>query len=203
MRIFTAVIAAACGLLVLGGYFFPPLEPIQSLLLNWALILAGTASLVGVFNLLAVHSRKVSKGEKGGLYSAILVIALLATFAGGLILRPESSAMKVLMNGVILPVEASLMALLTVSLIYAAIRLLRRRADLMGISFLITTVLILLGSATLPTGNIPFLGTLIQPWVTQVLALGGARGILIGVALGTLTTGLRILFAADRPYGGN
>jgi len=30
---------------------------------------------------------------------------------------------------------------------------------------------------------------------------GGARGLLIGVALGTLLTGLRILFGIDRPYG--
>jgi len=36
-----------------------------------------------------------------------------------------------------------------------------------------------------------------------VFAAGGARGILLGVALGTLTTGLRILFGADRPYGGD
>jgi hypothetical protein len=33
--------------------------------------------------------------------------------------------------------------------------------------------------------------------------LGGARGILIGVSLGILTTGLRVLFGTDRPYGGN
>lgn len=203
MRIFTAVIAVACGLLVLGGYFFAPLEPIQSLLLSWAVILAASASLVGIFNLLAVHLNKVRKGEKGALYSAVLVLAMLAAFAGGLILRPEHAAMRILVNGVIIPVEASLMALLTVSLIYAAIRLLRRRVDLMSISFLITAVLVLFGSATLPSGNIPVLGTLIQPWVSQVLALGGARGILIGVALGTLTTGLRVLFASDRPYGGN
>jgi len=26
---------------------------------------------------------------------------------------------------------------------------------------------------------------------------------LIGIALGTLLTGLRVLFGADRPYGGN
>jgi len=32
--------------------------------------------------------------------------------------------------------------------------------------------------------------------------LGGARGILIGVALGSLLTGLRVLFGFDRPYGG-
>jgi hypothetical protein len=110
--------------------------------------------------------------------------------------------MQVLLNGIIIPVEAALMGLLTVSLLYAAIRLLRRRADMMGIIFLLTAVILFLGSATLPFGDIPVIGTLIRPWVSQILALGGARGILIGVALGTLTTGLRVLFGIDRPYGG-
>jgi hypothetical protein len=73
----------------------------------------------------------------------------------------------------------------------------------MSILFLITAALVILGSATLPFGDVPLIGTTVRPWVTQVLALGGARGILIGVALGTLTTGLRVLFGIDRPYGGN
>lgn len=203
MRVFTAVIAIAAGVLVLGGYFFPALAAIQTLLLNWAIVLAGMAALIGIFNLVSVHTNKIRSQQKGSVYSAILVIALTATFAGGIILRPEHSTMAILMNGIIIPVEASLMGLLTVSLIYAAIRLLRRRADLMSIVFLVTAVLLILGSATLPIGNIPLLGSLVKPWITQILALGGARGILIGVALGTLTTGLRILFGADRPYGGN
>ncbi|HNM36272.1 MAG TPA: hypothetical protein PKI33_04375, partial [Anaerolineales bacterium] len=96
----------------------------------------------------------------------------------------------------------SLMALLAVSLLYAAVRLLRRRADLMGIVFVLTAALLFFGSATLPFGDVPIMSTLVRPWVSQILALGGARGILIGVALGTLTTGLRVLFGIDRPYGG-
>jgi hypothetical protein len=203
MRIFTAVIAIAAGVLVLGGYFFPPLANIQTLLLNWAILLTGVAALVGIFNLISVHTDKVRRQEKGSIYSAVLVIALVATFIAGITLRPDNAAMQILMNGIIIPVEASLMGLLTISLIYAAIRLLRRRANMMSVVFLVTAVLLILGSATLPFGNIPLLGNLVRPWVTQILALGGARGILIGVALGTLTTGLRILFGADRPYGGN
>jgi cytochrome bd-type quinol oxidase subunit 2 len=203
MRVLTAVIAIAAGILILGGYFFPALADIQTLLLNWAIILAGMAALVGIFNLISVHTDKVRRREKGSTYSAILVIALVATFIFGLILRPDNSTMEILMNGIIVPVEASLMGLLTIWLIYAAIRLLRRRANVMTIVFLVTAALLILGSATLPFGNIPLLGTLVRPWITQVLALGGARGILIGVALGTLTTGLRVLFGADRPYGGN
>lgn len=208
MRIFTATIAIATGLLVLAGYFladfFPPLQNIQFLLLNWAIILAGAATLVGVFNLIRVHWDKIRRREKGSTYSAILVIGLVSALFFGIGLKPTSLYMqKVVLEGIIMPVEAALMGILTITLLYAAVRLLRKRTDLMGIVFLVTAALLLLSSATLPFGNIPFLGTLVHPWVTQVLALGGARGILIGVALGTLTTGLRVLVGADRPYGGN
>jgi len=202
MRVFTAAIAIAAGILILGGYFFPALAGMQMLLLNWAIILTGVAALTGIFNLISVHADKVRRGEKGSIYSALLVISLVATFFLGIILRPEHNAMKSLMDGIIIPTEAALMGILTISLLYAAIRLLRRRVDVMSILFLLTAVFLLLGSVTLPSGEIPLLGTLAR-WVTQVLALGGMRGILIGVALGALTTGLRVLFGADRPYGGS
>ncbi len=203
MRVFTAVIAIAAGVLVLGGYFLPALADVQTLLLNWAIILAGAAALVGIFNLVSVHSDKIRRQEKGSAYSVLLLISLVVTFLFAMILRPDHEAMNIILSGIIIPIEAALMGMLTISLLYAAIRLLRRRGDLMSLIFLVTAALLLLGSATLPFGNMPVLGTFIRPWVTQVLALGGARGILIGVALGTLTTGLRVLFGADRPYGGN
>ncbi|MCQ3936982.1 MAG: hypothetical protein DPW18_08055 [Chloroflexi bacterium] len=202
MRVFTAVIAIAIGVLVLLGYFLPQAQLIQTILLNWAVILVGVAGLVGLVNLMVVHTDKVRRGEKGSIYSALLVLVMALTFFAGVVLRPDHAAMQVVLNGIILPVEAALMGLLTVSLLYAAIRLLRRRADVMGIVFILTAVVLFLGSVTLPFGEIPAIGTLVRPWVSQVLALGGARGILIGVALGTLATGLRVLFGMDRPYGG-
>lgn len=202
MRVINAIIAIATGVLILGGYFFPQLAGVQTLLLNWAIILAGVATLVGIFNLISVHTDKIRRGEKGSTYSALLVIGLAATLIFGMLLRPQHDAMQIVLNGIIVPTEAALMGVLTVSLLYAAIRLLRRRADMMSIIFLVTAALLFLGSATLPFGDIPLIGTLIRPWVSQILALGGARGILIGVALGTMTTGLRVLFGMDRPYGG-
>lgn len=202
MRVISAIIAIATGVLILGGYFFPQLAGVQTLLLNWAIILAGVATLVGIFNLISVHTDKIRRGEKGSTYSALLVIGLAATLIFGMVLRPQHDAMRIVLNGIIVPAEAALMGVLTVSLLYAAIRLLRRRPDMMGIVFLATAAVLFLGSATLPFGDIPLIGTLIRPWISQILALGGARGILIGVALGTLTTGLRVLFGIDRPYGG-
>jgi hypothetical protein len=39
-------------------------------------------------------------------------------------------------------------------------------------------------------------------WIAQVPAMAGARGLLLGIGLGIVATGLRILIGSDRPYGG-
>jgi hypothetical protein len=89
-----------------------------------------------------------------------------------------------------------------VTLTVASIRLLRRRMNPLSVIFLITAFLILVGTAPWPfLGDVPILSSL-RAWIAQFPAGAGARGILLGVALGSLTTGLRILFGSDRPYGG-
>lgn len=56
MRIFTAAFAIAAGFIVLLGYFFPAqLESLRLLLVDWAIVIAGMAVLVGIFNLVAVQ----------------------------------------------------------------------------------------------------------------------------------------------------
>jgi hypothetical protein len=96
-----------------------------------------------------------------------------------------------------------LIAVLAVTLIYASMRLLRLRGNWSSILFLVTALLILLGTGPLPfTGQLPIISDWLRPFILNNLTSGGARGILIGAALGTLTTGLRILLGVDRPYGG-
>jgi hypothetical protein len=184
------------------GYFVSPFEGIQSLLLNCAMILAGVAAIVGVFNLILVHGTRIHERGKGAAYSAILMVCLFATLAPGLMLGPDHPGMRHLVNAVIVPAESSLMALLAVTLLYGCVRLLRRRADLMSMVFLATAILMLLASATAPFQVLGVLSDFVRPWLQHVLALGGARGLLVGVGLGTLVTGLRVLVGADRPYEG-
>jgi hypothetical protein len=88
-----------------------------------------------------------------------------------------------------------------VTLVYASIRLLRRRVDVMSVIFLVVAVLFLFAIMPTPFGQIP--GGQIILNLTGMISRGGARGLLIGIALGTLLTGLRVLFGIDRPYGGN
>jgi hypothetical protein len=198
-------IAIAAGLIVLVGYFLeiPALVYVRIELVDWAVILAAFAILVGLVNLLGVHANRIRRREKGGFYSLVLVISLIATLILGFTLHPDHPIMTAVFDSVLRPVEASLLAVLVVSLTYASIRLLRHRLNLVGILFIVTALIVLLGTTPLPfLGDIPILSDFIRPFITQVLAAGGARGILIGMALGTLTVGLRILLGIERPYGG-
>ena len=203
MRAVTAAFAIAAGIIVLLGYFFPAqLEPLRLLLLDWAVIIAGMAVLVGIFNLVAVQMDKFRTRQKGGIYGIILVVSLLITFLGlGVWVGPNAPSMQFAMNAIIVPVEASLMAILAITLIYASIRILRRRVDVMSIVFLAVAMLFLILIMPTPVGPIPGSQAVLN--FLGMFSEGGTRGLLIGIALGTLLTGLRVLFGVDRPYGGS
>jgi hypothetical protein len=203
MRYVATVFAIVSGITVLLGYFYPLplLLQLRELLTNWAVIIAAAAVLIGIYNLVAVHSEKIQNKEKGSANSWVLIISLFLTIAFlayGAFSGTQEFATRLIADAFIVPVEASLMAILTVTLIYASIRLLRRRLDVMSVLFLTAAVLFLIAFMPTPlnAGN---------PTIAQfmnVFSTGGARGLLLGIALGVLLTGLRIIFGVDRPYGG-
>jgi hypothetical protein len=197
-----AVLAISAGIIVLLGYFIDSMSGFRFFLFQWAVILAGVAVLVGIGNLFSVHLQKIRERRPGSIYSLVLLVFMLITIIAGLTpsLLPFQT---MLLDGIMLPAEISLIAVLSITLIYSGIRLLRVRGDLTSILFLSTALIILLGIGPLPyLGQLPIVSDWLRPFISYALATGGARGILIGVALGTLTTGLRILVGIDRPYGG-
>ena len=198
-----AVIAIAAGGLVLLGYFFPTIfSGIQSTLINWAIILAAFALILGIINLAQVHWKKANSKAQGGVYSMVLLVSLILTIVLVGISGPAGGLSLWLFNNLQVPVEISLLAVLAVILVFAGARLLARRPRWNTILFLVTVLLVLLGSVPLFfIGEIAPLAA-VRSWLAQVPAIGGGRGILLGVALGTVATGLRILIGADRPYGG-
>ena len=204
MRVLSIAAAMISGLLILLGYFFPSdtLLAVRMFLLEWAIILAAVAIFVGGINLLSVHLEKMRAKQKNAIYSFLLVFTLVFTLLIGLIPPgPNGPFLGFMLDAVIVPVEGTLLALLTVTLLYASVRLFGRRVDLTVFLFLGMALFTLLATLSLPFGKLPFLST-IQELLFQPFVLGGLRGILFGVALGALTTGLRVLFGTDRPYGG-
>ncbi len=100
------------------------------------------AVLVGILNLVAVQMEKIRTAQKNSIYGILLVFSLVITFFFGLFVGPQDQYMRLAMDAVIVPVEAALMAILAITLVYASIRLFRRRADLMTVIFLITAICI-------------------------------------------------------------
>lgn len=204
----STAVAIGVGIIVLAGYFIPSFINIRFILLRTGLVLAAVALLVGIINLITVHIKKLGADSENSGYSLILVIALLATLIIGiidmvqtyLVGKPNFQMTNWIFTNIQLPIETSLLAVTAVSLTYAAASILRKRMDLFSIVFFFVVLLVLLGSFSIPPATLPFLHV-IRDWIMRVPALGGARGLLLGIALGTITTGIRILMGTDRPYG--
>lgn len=205
----STAVAIGVGIIVLAGYFIPSINEIRFILLRTGLVLAAVALLVGIMNLLSVHIRKLGTESENSGYSLILVITLVVTLVVGtidmvqtyLVGQPNFQMTNWVFTYIQLPIETSLLAITAVSLTYAAANILRKRMDLFSITFFFIILLVLLGSFSIPSASLPFLDV-VRDWIVRVPALGGARGLLLGIALGSITTGIRILMGTDRPYGG-
>jgi hypothetical protein len=200
---FLAGITMLSGVFVLLGYFLPIIVGEWSAkLLRWAVILTAILLIVGVINLARTHAYKISHRQPKWGYSIVMLVSLALTFVIALFLKPTSSGSMFIFDYILTPVEASLMAILAVILAYTCVRLLSRRLNVFSILFVGSVLLVLVGTASIPVLETPLLRELRDFFITQTTAVGGARGILLGVSLGTIATALRLLMGADRPYGG-
>lgn len=203
-RTLPTAIAIPAGIVVLVSLFtsYPLLDAIGLYLIDLAIIVAAFALFLGVVNVMRVHARKLRERPSDRLYSLVLLVVMLLVLAFGLLPvggEPSGALQPVvqwLFEHVQLPIQASLSALLVFFLVTAAYRLLSLRNAESAV-MLIVVLLVLLGQAAV--GLLPSL-TAIREWIIAVPALAGIRGILLGVSLGAVLTGIRILLGIERPY---
>lgn len=197
MKSFPTGVAIAVGTVVLADFFFthPILDAIGAAFREWAIILTAFALLLGVVNLLNVHLvRVVTREEAGAGYSLVVLATAMIVMIVGLFTGLNSGLMNWIFENVYLPLQSTLSALIAFFLAAAAYRALRARNG--------ETLLMLLAALIVFIGQTPILSFLsgAKEWVLSYPAEAGVRGILIGVGLGTLATGLRLLVGLDRPY---
>lgn len=195
-------VAIAVGILVLADFFLggPYLEAVGGTLVDWAIILSVFALLLGVASVLAYHLRRIATREKGWPYSLSLLVIAILVLASGLAgpRGPQEPVVAAIFTYIQAPLQASILALLVFYIAYAAYRSFRIR-DLYSFLMVAAGLIVLVGQ--LPQAVNIWEGLPgIKDWVLGVPATAGARGILIGVALGTVATGLRLLVGIDRPY---
>lgn len=201
-KLIPVIIAAVSGLVVLAALIWQPqLEGWLDVMLNWAVILASFAALVALATLLLAHTRKIIKVRHGFIYSLILVGAFLASFVGGMTAGVENPSYLRWIVAIEQPAEASLLGLAALVMAAAALRLFQQRGwSVLTVSFGISAlVFLVLGLGWLQALQIPQLDIVIG--YLEALPLVGMRGLLIGMGLGAMLLGLRIVLGLERPYG--
>ncbi len=201
----TTLVAIICGCIVLLAYFIPfePVRGISDLIINWAVSLAGVAMLVAIFSLIMSHWQKVRQKKAADRYSILVIFGFALTFLIGLVFGgPGTADYRNVVTFIIVPIEAGLLGALAIGLVAAGFRLYRANRGWMTIVFGISAILfVLLNSGVFTTGlDIPLVKNALG--VLQRLPDAGGRGILIGLALGAITAGVRIILGVDKPYSG-
>jgi hypothetical protein len=194
-------IAMAIGLLVLVDFFFDEshINALGTFFVSSAVVVVGVARLLGLLEVLIIHLRKIERRDEGWPYSislvAIAVVVILAGVSG-----PNTSIVRWVFDNIQFPLQAATFSLLAFYVATAAYRGFRLRS-LESIAFILAVIVVLLGQV--PVGR--YLGEFLpaaKDWILDVPATAGLRGIIIGIALGTIATGVRVLMGFDRPYGG-
>ena len=197
----SVLVASVVGIVVLLGSLLRAnvwLVGARDVLVDWAIIVAGFALLLGILNVLSVHGGRVVRVRKEWGYSLALLISAAGLALVTAVQGPSAGSTQMLVDVVIVPVGAALAALVLFVLVRAVSRMLRVRRDATSLLFVFVVVVVLLG--TTPLVDWEWLAQPPRDWIVNVLSLAGMRGLLLGVALGTVITALRALLLGDWPH---
>jgi hypothetical protein len=203
----TTYIAIGFGLIMLTallvGDSFPLLRDLGNVLLQFVIIAVALTVLIGIYNLLTVHIGRIIGRRSGWGYSIVLVLSTLLVIGLTLAERAnppapgQRSISMILLESVQVSIESALAGLVLFALVYGAYRLMRRRVTWWGMLFTLVLLIILIGA--LPLSGLGTF-TVLRDWLLAVPVSAGARGILLGIALATVVTGVRVLIGQDRSY---
>ncbi|MCA9881549.1 MAG: hypothetical protein KC708_01200 [Anaerolineae bacterium] len=178
------------------GALVAPLNTISNLFIRLVVVVIALTLVIGIFNLLSVHAVRLVRGPGTG--ARLNSLVLLVSFIVALLAYQFSSDYNLILENVQVQIELALAALICFALVYGAFRLLRRGVTWGGLVFLAGMLIILIGA--LPLSQLEPLQQ-VTDWLTRVPLSAGARGILLGIALATLVTGVRVIIGQDRTYG--
>lgn len=208
------LLTALVGIIYVVQFFVPhrPFSGMQDLLTDWVTIIAAFAIWLGALNLMKVSGDKVYRKEKGAVYALIIIVSFLLMsvigffFSGGARFQDPGTPFDWMYNNVYNPLSATMFAMLAfyvASASYRAFRARNREATLLLLAgFLVMLGRVPVGDAI--TGFLPegYRLSNLSDWIMNVPNKAGQRAIMIGIALGTVSTSLRLILGIERSHLG-
>lgn len=183
-------------------------------------IIAAIAFILGGLNLLKIHGEKISRKVHHWQYSLVTVLAFLLMLAAGMLkignpngwqgsVQQPGSMFDWMYQATFNPLQStmfSLLAFFVASASYRAFRAKTKEATLL----LVAATIILVGRTPLGhyltfwlPGPLEFFHIpTLSGWILGIPNLAGQRAILIGIALGIISTSLKIILGIERSYLG-
>jgi len=194
------------GISFILEYFIPHRQVLSifETIRQWAIIVIAFAYVLGLSNLVRVNFHVIQKKQRDWSYKIILVLSVFFTLVVGII--PYFGGIQ---EGTIFdwvyyyaqyPLQATMFSLLAFFIASAAFRAFRIRtfqASLLAI----TAVLVMIGRVPVGEKLWPGFPDFIE-WIMNVPQLAGKRAIMIGAALGAISTALKVLTGLERTYLG-
>jgi hypothetical protein len=209
-RTLPLIITFFVGIVMVGEFFIPHYgyRMLTDEFLQWGLVLAAAAYLLGIVNLIQVNIPKITQRKPDWFYKLVMLLSLAITlaigFIGGQDRQVEGAAYRWVYSSVFTPLSATMFSLLAFYIASAAFRAFRARNLDAGL-LLGAAMLVML--ARVPIGeNLPYIGEglgHLMNWIMDVPNTAARRSIFIGGALGAIATGLRVILGLERSHLGD
>ncbi len=194
--------AIAVGAFVLLAVDRSGLAPALSALTNqfyvWLILLGAVALLVGVVNVMRIHLQRIQSGATGWIHSLALVVSAGIVLAAGLITDQgtQSPLVEAIFDGLILPGQATLYALLALFMAAAAYRYLR--IDRSGGGWMLAGALLVL-LVQMPAGSRIWPQAMVNAtfWLVDMPVMAALRGALLGGSVALLVATISFLLRQD------
>ncbi|MCK5125088.1 MAG: hypothetical protein KAR42_02430 [candidate division Zixibacteria bacterium] len=206
------VITFVVGVVFVISYFIPhyPFNEFESWFTDWFSIVGAFAIWLGALNLMKISTLKIVKQKKDWPFSALTIVSFLIIvifgFYGGKGFRDPGTTFDWLYVYVYTALSSTMFALLAFFVASASYRAFRAR-NFEATLLLVAAFFVMLGRVPVGdmiTGFLPLEYQMSHwaNWVMNILNTAGQRAIMIGIALGLVSTSLRVILGLERSYLG-
>lgn len=206
------LITGIVGIAFVLQYFIPhwPFSQLTSWFSDWFSIVAAFAIWLGALNLLKISFQKIARKKTDWGYAVVVIVSfILITVIGfyeGAAFREAGTKFTWLYDFVYTPLSATMFAILAFFVASASYRAFRAR-NLESTLLLAAGFLVMIGGVPIGDNITSFLPenyqlSQVKSWIMNFPQAAGQRAIMIGIALGLVSTSLRIILGIERSHLG-
>ncbi len=206
------LITGIVGVVFVIQYFVPhaPFDRMNAWFSDWFSIIGACAIWLGALNLLKISFQKTMKKKADWGYAVVTIISFflitIIGFTAGEGFREPGTGFTWLYDFVYTPLSATMFAILAFFVASASYRAFRAR-NLDATLLLVAAFLVMIGRVPVGYSISSFMPDAFQlqniaTWIMQFPQTAGQRAIMIGIALGIVSTSLRIILGIERSHLG-